>query len=332
MAGDTVPTLTPDEENTYDRCLELKHEVIAKVFGEDGYENKGNTLIEHRMFWRPWTTAKVDGMGWIPGDKRLLIWDFKCGRNDVTHADANIQLRTAAALAWLNDINRDCEEIFVAIIQPFASPPISIARYSIGALDMATYQIADIVMTAQRDGAKRIPGEKQCMYCRAKGVCPELHHKALTPSRQIPHLNSDLATLPTKEVKARVEAFVHAMPDGQLAVDMADVKLCEIACESIKNEMKARLKEGREIEGWKLATPKTLAPITDVPTVVARLAERGVSREEAILMLKMSKEVVEAMLRSKTGLKGKALEAEMEVVLKDCTTEATCEPSLVRVK
>jgi hypothetical protein len=90
------------------------------------------------------------------------------------------------------------------------------------------------------------PGEKQCRFCKAKGVCPALR--------------DSLMETVTGSAPATVEDFANVLPievdvdagDNYLTIAMDKVDLVEMWCKAIRAEVERRLLDGERVTGYKL--------------------------------------------------------------------------------
>ena len=143
----------------YNQAIRMRDEWL------DGAELT-ETLIEERLWFSPGFSGKAD-LIFISGN-RALILDFKTGWGDHEANATNMQLRALAAI-----ISRrpDIEEVTAAIVQLGRKEAAVV--YDKAALGIASAEVSETLMDAHEDNAKRIPGEKQCRYCKARLNCPE---------------------------------------------------------------------------------------------------------------------------------------------------------------
>lgn len=174
--------LTEDQADSAERCAALRASLVDEFIASVGGEHR-NSFKEQRIWLykdgAPIASGKPDEV-FACGDA-LLIMDYKTGRNEVSLAPNNIQLRALAVMAAeLLSANF----VRVAIIQPWVSPQISVCDYELNDIVAAGIQIRQIISAAKAEGAPRIPGEQQCKYCRAKATCPEAGATVNTLARQ----------------------------------------------------------------------------------------------------------------------------------------------------
>lgn len=135
------------------------------------------TLIEERLdysMYAPDGFGTTDALTYCPRTKTLTVVDLKYGKGIKVYAEGNTQLMLygLAALHRYDDIF-EIDWVVLVIVQP-----------RLDHIDEASYTRLDILefgeevkvksALALSPNAPRIPGEKQCQWCRAKADCPEL--------------------------------------------------------------------------------------------------------------------------------------------------------------
>lgn len=266
-------------------------------------------------------SGKADAIGiYAFGDSVIVnIVDNKLGRNEVAPSPTNLQLRSLAVLAWLR---YDASAVGVDIIHPWSKQQPR-CLYQGSDLQQAKDEIERILLTITRWNTPVVPGEDQCRYCPARRQCPEFMSAGLSVVAPMPkHID------PTKRAW---EAAAAAMPGAKLAEYLTRLPMAKAAVKAIEAEAKARLKAGVVVDGYELSKPKVLTPITKPETVWARTNALGVPVESFMGAVEVKKGKLEAVLKTATGQKGKALKATLETVLDGCTTPKECEPELRKI-
>ncbi len=150
-------------------------ETAVLLCDQVGINTGGESFIARREV-RLWDkdgsfSGQADVM-FFEGDK-VLILDYKFGRNPVTRPVQNMQL---AALALLVADNFPEVEMFYAgILQPYVSREIPdvVMMHREGMEGVRSY-IRAALAKAQGENPPLCAGEKQCRYCRAAAGCPAL--------------------------------------------------------------------------------------------------------------------------------------------------------------
>lgn len=246
------------------------------------------------------------------------IIDYKTGRLEVDPAPSNAQLKgLVAAFAY----ERSPQKVWVAIVGPFQKPQISIAVYDQKAILQAQLETWDLIDSINKTDARRYPGD-HCRYCRAKAVCPELQGVAVVAPKQLGLVDATVA-------KAAVVEAARGLSDDKLAMLMEGYQLRQWANEAIHDETKRRVSLGQTVGDWGLSKPQKREKITDLGTVFAR-SQEFCSVQEFQDRCSISKKELGELVRTKQGLKGKALDAKVKELVSGCVIETTTELSLVR--
>jgi hypothetical protein len=143
----------------------------------------GTLLVEQRVDFSEWVPdafGTADAI--VMNGTHLHVVDLKYGRGVRVDAEDNPQA-LCYALGALTEYGflYDFETVSVAIVQPRLDH-ISEWQISRGALlSWADYYLRPAAEAAEAENAARVPGEKQCQFCKAKGACRALakHNIAL---------------------------------------------------------------------------------------------------------------------------------------------------------
>jgi hypothetical protein len=311
LAGETQE-LTDDEERTAERCRELEGQVLGAVF--DGMVP--NEIREERLWAydddlnRSWS-GKPDVI--YHAGNRALVIDYKTGRGDVEHATGNLQLR---ALAVLTHEHYGATDITVAIIQPFASPPLTTCRYQAGDLTQAATDVHALMNLVIVPDQPRVPSASSCRYCKAKAVCPEARALVETLPQQVSRDGREMVVTPE-----RIAEFLEKLP------------AVEAVMEAVRAKARRLLEaDPASIPGWRLKPGACREVITDPNTVFARFLAAGGTQDQFMPCVTLAKTKLKDALRAGTGKKGKGLDEAMDTLLADCTEAKPSAPSLERVK
>jgi len=305
--------LSDDEQAVADQCLRDRNHVCGYV------EPLDLELVETRLWWDAGETTLCSGKadyirtrGHVEGERAAWIIDYKTGYSDVIEATQNPQLM---ALAVLVDQNYGpLDKITVAIVQPPHKP--SVAVYEREQLRVATSVITQALEQAQAPDAKRIPGEKQCRYCKAKTRCPE-------------------ATMQVATIDASKYYPVASMTGEALAKFLELSKSAELVIEAVKSEAKRRLAEGDEIPGYRLKPGVDCEKITKLSELCFRVTNhhgQSITTDEFAGACSITKKSLKELVAKGWGLKGKELKQMIESLLDGLTETTQGEPQIERVK
>lgn len=199
----------------------------------------------------------------IIDDKRMKVIDLKYGKGVRVNATDNGQGRMYAlgALHKFAAVYEDLEEVEIIIVHPRLEDGITREVLSIGELEefkdeveIAAGHVAmagDISESDMLDQYLR-PGEKQCKFCPAAGICPALKAElsnALVPLSQCSA--EDFADL-TMPKQASSVAVTPDVSNEKLAEFMRAVPLIETAITAVRAEVERRLFEGQQVPGFYL--------------------------------------------------------------------------------
>ena len=193
---------------------------------------------------------QVDFSQWVPGgfgtsdayclvDDVLHVFDLKYGKGVKVEAANNFQLRLYAlgVVASLPNTAPMPKTFVLHICQPridnFQAEFLS-QQDLFGFADWIT----DRARLALQPNAPRVPGEKQCTFCKGKADCPELKaHIEKAMSIEFDDFDLPFLSKLNDEQKSRV---LHA--SGMLIAFIG----------AIKDNFTGRLLDGESIKGWKL--------------------------------------------------------------------------------
>jgi hypothetical protein len=311
--SDNSPTLTGDDCDTFEKCRDIEMEVTPKLFGDID----GNKLIckrEHRLWLRAADlkhSGKADVI-YIHRDTALVL-DYTTGRNEATESPRNLQLRDLAVLVAANF---GVKRVHVAIIQPWATMSPEVCTYEIDDLFNAQCELMARIAASSDPKAPRVPGDKQCQYCRAKATCAEFQ----------------AASLPVKVENATpetVRAGIMALEGERLGKFLSLVRLAE---ETATDEVRRRVESGDAVNGWILKPGRETEKITDAQMVFNRALATGITQQSFVAdCITVGKTALKTALKTATGAKGKALDAKLDELLAGATETKTSNPILTKV-
>ena len=189
---------------------------------------------------------------WVPGgfgtadaivtkDDTLFVIDLKYGKGVPVHAEENPQgmLYALGALAERDSFQK-FEKVVIVIHQPrlehvsvWETTPKDL--YAFG-----NYAGLQSALTIEPN-AKRIPGETQCRWCKAKPVCPALKNKAEHALMVQFHEMETSAPIPPEN-----------LTDQDLQFVMHNKSLIETWLKSVETYVISRIESGGTFDGWKM--------------------------------------------------------------------------------
>jgi len=196
--------------------------------------------------------------------KRALILDAKFGRGEVAPAASNEQLRGLAVLVkegW-----PELEQITVGILQPWASPQMTLHTYSLEDLLVARAHVLHILDAADAEDAPRRPSSSACQWCKAKPTCPEAQETALALVRM------DEPMLPAERLPELLDLAKQAEAALAARVDLIRARARELLAE-----------DAAAIEGWELKKGRNIRSVIDAAQAFEILASAGLVDDVAMM-------------------------------------------------
>jgi len=219
----------------------------------------GKVLIEQRL---DFSHVVPDGFGTadavVMADNKLFIVDLKMGRNPVV-AENNSQLMLYAIGAI--KAHGDFDEVNLVIVQP-KSDKIDLWTVTAEQLNQFATEASSQAQEALSDNPKRIAGEKQCYYCKAKAECPEL-------------MRTVEQTIMCDFNKIAVQPKVETVAVDQLAKALKNKKLVMNWFDSIEKLAMDRLNNGLKFPGYKMVHGRSVRAIEDEKFAIKILKQSG---------------------------------------------------------
>lgn len=158
----------------------------VKVYTDEVLRLKGpvtEMFVEQRLDLssiHPQMFGTADAVLYHPKDKKLRVFDYKHGAGVPVDVKDNLQLQYYGLGAMLM-LNKPVESIELIIVQPrcfHVDGPIR--RWEVTPLDMLEL-VANLREFAEATEKPNAPLKQGswCRWCRAAGICPELHKNAL---------------------------------------------------------------------------------------------------------------------------------------------------------
>jgi hypothetical protein len=279
-------------------------------------------LVIEQEFWthdgvRPLYPSHPDWVAVWPGV--VAVRDYKFGFDPVTDAASNYQLRSyLVALAE----EYEADHWYGAIIQPRLNPPFHSVVYTRATLEAARQEILEICRATMAPNAQRRPHPDACRYCRGllTAHCPDVR---LSPAV--------LATQWAQRIPPS-DQLARLTPDDRTRIfDMLEVaqRIINVLWAAGEAEMG---KDPSFIPGYELTAGAPRSPINNPTEVWSRCETRGVPILEFMRATTVKKGDLTDVVRASTGLKGKGLENEMDLILKGCTDLNPVKSTLKRKK
>lgn len=231
---------------------------------------EGGTLLPEQqvpighLTGEPGAEGTSDCIGVTADGKRLIVIDLKYGKGVAVDAVGNGQGRIYAlgALHKFGMVYDEVEEVEVVIIQPrldsVSSEILTVAELmAFGnevevAAGMA--RLEDEVWREEPGDATRLtlnPGEKQCRFCAAKGICPALRSDVSQSLAIVASTEADFADLSMPK-QASAVAITAEVDVERLAEFMRAVPLIEEAIKGVRAEVERRLFGAEKVPGFYL--------------------------------------------------------------------------------
>jgi hypothetical protein len=215
--------------------------------------------------------ARVTYDDWVPGGfgtadaivvrgNTLHICDLKYGMGVRVDAEENPQGMLYALGAWLmTELVYDIKRVQIHIIQPRLD---HISQWEISVPDLLRWaewvkQRAEETLDAD---ARRVPGEKQCRFCRAKASCGALQK-----------MTQDIILADFDDLDHMPKA--NTLTDDQMRRALEGKSLIEAWLGAIESLVRERLGNGVDFPGYKLVEGKSNRQWSDDWAAAVRLAD-----------------------------------------------------------
>lgn len=236
------------------------------------------TFLADNMF------GHVDALVYEPEEKRLNIMDLKYGQGILVEADENTQLMLYA-LGALKEFQKFHEDsaittIRLHIIQPRGRHPMGPIRWwDLTPEDLADFQVrVSTAIGLIKDHttmlpAKRTPGDKQCRWCDARSVCPELASFVVQTAQEefADFLPNDMP--PSDSVEPDSIPHLSKEQMNYLLLQVPTIKVWVNAIETACQEI---LEKGGKLDDFKLVRGRSIRRWDDATIMPDILAEYGI--------------------------------------------------------
>ncbi|UDQ96854.1 DUF2800 domain-containing protein [Lentisphaerota bacterium WC36G] len=160
----------------------------------------------------------------INGADKLIVIDWKFGRNPVQYAKDNIQLATYATMAMQQFKKKECT---VFIVQPRCGRWNDFYTFSEPANILAN--IESIIEKCNDPAAEAVPGESQCKYCRGQYhlSCKAIQNEVeVFIDEELPTIEEKINELSNDDL-AKIYAKCKAIANFQKKIEYRIKKECE---------------------------------------------------------------------------------------------------------
>jgi len=245
-----------------DYDLEMWEHVETYVSYVLSQKRPGDALfIERRVDFSDWVP---EGFGTadtiIVSDEVLHIIDLKYGKGVPVYAENNPQAMLYALGAYAECMFMcDFKTIKISIVQPRLD---TISEWELPLMDLLKFgeTARQAALDTQNPSAKRVPGEKQCKFCKAKATCPALYK-----------LTSDLLMADFEQIDEAPAP--HKLTFAQMRAVLENKTLVEAWLLSVENSVKDLLLEGVQFEGFKLVEGRSIRKWSDEKSAASRLVQ-----------------------------------------------------------
>jgi hypothetical protein len=245
----------------YDRDLEQETAQAVAVAYEyvKQYHDKGSPVFtELRVGPGRLERADIFGhldVGVLHPKGTLEIIDYKHGKGVPVSAKNNgqLQIYLIEAQAVIPDVNIEMGG-FTTIIQPRRpmaedkndAPGIRTVGYTADMVEEARQAIMIDAAATDVPDAPCVPGDTQCMWCRAKPFCSEAASHNMQIATQV------FSPVETGGVPAPQETVIQTLTPEQIAHILDHEKMIRSWLDSIHKYALHEAKSGRPIPGWKV--------------------------------------------------------------------------------
>ena len=221
----------------------------------------GLQMHEERVDFSPWVP---DGFGTsdaiVFSGNTLHTIDLKYGKGVKVYAEENTQ-GILYALGALNDFGdfHEFDKVRITIVQPRLD---HIDEWELSKADLLKWGewISQKAEEANGDNPKRVPGDKQCTFCKARATCKAL--EKLTHET----IGADFDDLDSLESP-------DTLSDKRLAEVLTAKKLIVSWLDAVEQHLKEKAEAGEHVEGFKLVAGRSVRQWSDPGKAETKLKE-----------------------------------------------------------
>jgi hypothetical protein len=215
--------------------------------------------------------------------EELVVGDFKFGYRNVSVHTSQLDLYAMGLIHWLACFS--FERVRKVIIQPRVKDEPEETVIEMAALDERREAWVPKIHAALDPSAPRVPGEKQCAWCKAAPICAALHAHT-----------------------QRLAQAEFERPEDLTLEEVADVlgkaSMIRAHLNAIETFAARMLAAGRKVPGWKLVRAKRNRVWKDTAGAIQVLSEFGIGPDRYLTAPEL---VSPAQAEKIIGKKGKAL-------------------------
>lgn len=234
--------------------FEVDNEMVEHISGYVNYVRSinGQHHYEQRVDFSNWVK---DGFGTsdaiVLDGKTLHCIDLKYGRGVAVDAEKNSQglLYGLGAYESFSVFEDDFDTVKIHIYQPRIH---NYSDWEISVMDLLAWGdwVKERAQLALSDNAPRLPGEKQCKWCKAKATC-----KALAD------YTNELITAEFDDLTPSADA--DKLTDEQLANVLAHKSLITEWLNAVEHHALEKLEHGEKVPGFKLVAGRSIRKWSD---------------------------------------------------------------------
>jgi len=258
----------------------------------------GDRRYEQRVHFNEWVPEGFGTADTVIDDGDTVhVIDLKYGKGVKVYATENSQLKLYA-LGVFSELNglMDVKKFVLHIVQPRLD---HIDTWETTTRDLLHWGewVRESALLALSEDAPRVPGEKQCRWCRAQATCAALfEHTAQIIGRDF----EDIEALENPG----------QMSDGQIRLVLENADLIKAWLGAVETHVYERLLEGGEFKGYKLVEGRSNRQWADETEATSLLVEtvgdaafekKLLSPAKAEKLLGKKKTILESMIFKPAG-------------------------------
>ena len=276
----------PDRSSSFAEEGTIAHELMEKILANQGvrlnpykwemieavtvYVNYVSSLrkygedylfVERRVDFSEWVP---DGFGTadtiIVNDEVIHIIDLKYGKGVQVFAENNPQAQLYALGAYAEfGFLTDAKKVRISIVQPRLD---HISEWELSVTELLKFgeTVRQAAADTQNADAKRVPGIKQCQFCKAKATCPALYK-----------LTADTLMADFDQLDEIIP--VNKLTDDQMRAAIENRPLIEAWLSAVENLAKERIANGNGFAGYKLVEGRANRKWADETIAAERLSK-----------------------------------------------------------